>query len=234
MFIHNIMEDMVQELVEEIFNDIELEKRETFCSCYQCKNDVMCYVLNRINPIYIFTSRGASRFKMDYLDNLQRKADIATLIHKGIRRVVKSKRPHFLHMDEADKSMPSGIYFNFPTITGKIINSITFEPLGNVSVMLLHNGQPVEMINPNWQNPYTTHTSSAGIFTFLPKPHPAREDSQSQVFEFELAVDDSAYDAYRRYFEITVIARPEYIEYYTYNTYHDMEDIYLIPKTDEE
>ncbi len=233
MFIHNIMEDMVRELVDEIFNDTELKKREVFCSCHQCKNDVMCYVLNRISPIYIFTSRGASHFKMDYLDNLQRKADIAALIHKGIKRVVSTKRPHFLHNDEAGRISPPGVFFNFPTITGKIINSITFEPLGSVSVGLLRNGTVVEMINPNWQNPYFTRSSTEGIFTFLPKPFPAEEENKPQVFEFELSVDDEEYEPYRRYFEITVVSRPEYIEYYTYNTYHDMEDVYLIPKTEE-
>jgi competence protein ComFB len=230
MIIHNIMEDIVRELTDEIFKDNEIRERETFCSCYQCKSDVMCYVLNRISPIYIFTSRGASHFKVNYLDNLQRRADIQSLIHKGIKRVVKTKRPHFLHHDEAENKTPHGIYFNFPPITGKIIDSITFEPLSEIPVGLYFEGELVEMINPNWQNPYSTHGSTAGIYTFLPKPEAAAKESETRVFEFELVVDTDKYEPFRKYFEITMAATPEYIEYYRYNSYHEIEDLYLIPK----
>lgn len=233
MIIHNIMEDMVRELIDEIFNDRELLKKETFCSCYQCKGDVMCYVLNRISPIYIFTSRGATRFKMNYLDNLQRKADIATLIHRGIKRVGQAKRPHFLHKNEIENRKPHGFFYNIPPLTGKAINSITFEPLGSISVTLHCGGKPVEMINPNWQNPYVTHTKTAGIFTFFPRPLAADRETIEKKFEFELVVEDKGYESYRRYFEVNVTSTDEYIEYYRYNSYIELEDVFLIPKQPE-
>jgi competence protein ComFB len=233
MIVHNIMEDIVRELTEEIFTDPELSGRDTFCSCYQCKNDVMCYVLNRINPIYIFTSRGASHFKMNYLDNLQRRADIAALIYKGIKKVVETKRPHFLHKNEAGDSEHHGTYYNFPTISGKVIDSLTFEPLGNIEISLLRNGSAVEMINPNWQNPYCTHSGTAGIFAFLPMPIEAPGENDEKTFELELAIDAPEYEQYRRYFEITVASSAEYREFYSYGSYFELEDVYLIPRSSE-
>jgi competence protein ComFB len=233
MIIHNIMEDMVRELIDEIFNDSELKKKESFCSCYQCKSDVMCFVLNRISPIYIFTARGATRFKMSYLDNLQRKADIVSLIHRGIKRVGLVKRPHFLHNNENESISPHGFFFNVPALTGKVIDSITFEPLGSISVLLLLGGTPVEMINPNWQNPYLTNMNTAGIFTFFPRPMPAEKYNDIRKCEYELVVEDPVYEAYRRYFEVTVRSSEEFIEYYRYNSFLELEDVFLIPKQTE-
>ena len=63
MIIHNVMEDLVYDEVNKLFDEAE-EKKESWltCSCMQCRVDTMCYVLNRLKPRYIKSGRGLAHF----------------------------------------------------------------------------------------------------------------------------------------------------------------------------
>ena len=76
MDIRNIMEDAVKVLVEELFEREDREKRLGYCTCDQCKLDVQCYVLNRVKPEYIVSSRGLAYSEKEGLDKVQRRADL--------------------------------------------------------------------------------------------------------------------------------------------------------------
>ncbi|MBN2531932.1 MAG: late competence development ComFB family protein [Spirochaetales bacterium] len=232
MEIHNIVEDIVYETAFEIFKDEEVSKKAHFCTCSQCLKDAVCFALNRIDPVYIFSSRGASHFKMNYLDNLQRKADIVALIHKGIDRVIKVKRPHFPHdgMDISEDSAKQGSYFNFPIVSGKMLDSKTFAPVSDIEISLMEKGVPVKMINPNWQNPYLISPVTPGIFSFFPFPLEAKKSGIEREFELELTTHQEKYEPLTHYFKLTIVSENIFSDYFNYNNYFDLKDIHLIPK----
>ena len=168
---------------------------------------------------------------MNYLDNLQRKADIVSLIHKGIDRVIKVKRPHFPHDGKPirEDETREGYYFNFPIISGKILNSETFSPVSDIGIFLYIQGQPMKMITPNWQNPYTISPVTPGIFTFFPYPIEAKKSGIKKEFELELTTDHEKYEPLTHYFKITLVSDNIFEDYFNYNNYFDMKDIHLIP-----
>lgn len=232
MEIHNIVEDIVHETALEIFEDEEVSKKAHFCTCSQCLKDAVCFALNRIEPVYIFSSRGASHFKMNYLDNLQRKADIVALIHKGIDRVIKVKRPHFPHdgKQEFEDTVKHGSFFNFPIISGKILDSEKFGPVSDIAILLMEKGSPVKMINPNWQNPYVISPVTPGIFSFFPFPLEAKRSGIKKEIELELTTDNENYEPLTHYFKLALVSENIFSDYFNYNNYFDLKDIHLIPR----
>jgi len=231
MNFHNLIEDIVIETASDIFSDKDVSEKNDFCKCSQCYKDVICFVLNRMKPVYIFSSRGASHFKMNYQDNLQRRADIVSLIHKGIERVIKVKRPHFSHnnfIDNGDKHANIN-YFIFPTITGKILNSETFSPVCNIPVSLYYKDKLMDMVSSNWQNPYTISTVTACIFAFLPFPIKAASNDIEKVFELEIVIEHEDFKSLRHYFSVIIISDNDFVEYYRYNSFVDLKEIHLIP-----
>ena len=98
MELHNTMEDKVISRVEETFKTLEERgKKGEFCICNQCKMDIICYALNRLTPHYIVSHRGASRAQWKNIERQQQIADIAALIHEGLKRVKHNQRPNFSH-----------------------------------------------------------------------------------------------------------------------------------------
>lgn len=232
MKIHNLMEDIVREKAVEIFSDKNLARQSNFCNCQQCLSDVICYVLNRIKPVYIFSARGAAHFKMNYLENLQREADLVTNIYRGIEQIAKARRPYCSNLESQAQYM-DGYYFNFPTICGKIFNSETFEPVDELSISLYRERKVVDTINKNWPNPYYISSNTSGIYTFFIKPYKAENNDMTRTFEFELIVNSTNYQPLRHYFVLNVSSEKEYIDYYRLNITHTVEDLHLIPISTE-
>ena len=229
MNIHNQLEYMVLEKVNEIFTEEEAGQSMHFCTCHQCRLDVACYVLNRITPLYTVSGRGLAHLESDYQDKLQREADIVSLIKKGIDHVSNAKRPHFPHADEKEKETPEGPFYNFPQIVGRIFNSTNFEPVFDVSVSLLLNGEIVRMVNPNWQNPYIIVSNASGVYSFWSYPESADAKGLERDFELELAVDDPAFAPLRHYIKITVISSNEFLQYKSGSRIYNVDDLYLVP-----
>lgn len=92
MDIRNIMEDAVKVLVEELFEREDREKRLGYCTCDQCKLDVECYVLNRVKPEYIVSSRGLAYSEKEGLDKVQRQADLISLVKEAWGKVSHTPR----------------------------------------------------------------------------------------------------------------------------------------------
>jgi hypothetical protein len=169
---------------------------------------------------------------MHYLDNLQRKADIVSLIHKGIDRVIKVKRPHFPHdsIILPENATKIGAYFNYPVISGKILDSETFAPVSDIEIFLMEKGKKLKMLNPNWQNPYVISPVTPGIFTFFPTPLEAKRKGIKKEIELELTTDHQKYEPLTHYFKLTLVSANVFSDYFNYNNYIDLKDIHLIPK----
>ena len=239
MKIHNMMEDIVLEQVQQIFQDEEAQQRKGFCTCAQCKLDVACFVLGRIPSLYMVSGRGLARLQGDYQKKLQREADLVSLVHQGIDRVNQAKRPDFTHEeDEAGASVPEGHFFNFPQITGRLLNSVSFEPICAIEVTLLKDGKPMAMVDPNWQNPCRIVANTPGVYSFWPYPESADElkrqldqeaEYEPRVFEFEIVVDDPAYQPFRHYFRLDLRARESFLALGSMERVTTLKDLYLNP-----
>jgi len=232
MKIHNLMEDIVKEKTREIFSDRNLAQQSNFCNCEQCLSDVICYVLNRIKPVYIFSARGTAHFKMNYLENLQREADLVTHIYRGIEQIARARRP-FCSETGIPRLTNEGFFFNLPTIIGKLFNSETFEPIDELSISLYSEGKLVESINKNWPNPYYVSNNTPGIFTFFVYPEKAEAANIARTFEFEIIINSTNYEPFRHYFILKSESERHFIDFFRLNKTYSIEDIYLIPVNEQ-
>lgn len=128
------MEEYVAERVEETYNQLNKRRPEWLkCDCESCRLDVTSYVLNKVHPHYIVSGRGAVYTAQTLIDK-QLSADVDALVLDGIRRVATNLRPDHkviaVQTILGDKEAESPA-FNFPVITGTVLNGATFEPLAN-------------------------------------------------------------------------------------------------------
>ena len=136
MNVHNLMEEIVKQKVDKLYENAKEEKVEWLsCDCENCRLDTVSFVLNRIPPKYVVSGRGATHAAID-LDNTQLQADVESLAMEGMRTVSSTKRPY--HLDSSDNDAPKNVqpYFNFNSFTGRIFDGATFEPVSNASVLL--------------------------------------------------------------------------------------------------
>ena len=228
MKLHNVMEDIVGTMVEEIFAEEELSGAEGFCTSDQCKLDVTCFVLNRVTPKYIVSGRGLTHFDIDYLDKLQREADLASRIYAAIEVVSNNQRPQPGRPQDSESE--SGPCFNPPTFTGRVFNSLTFEPVSDVEVVLYRDGELVTMISSNWQNPVRIVPNTPGSYSFWPRPIAAEEIDQRETLEFEIAIDSADYEPIKHYFQLSLQAQNGTLGYFTVDQNVQVKDLYLVPR----
>ena len=229
MDIHNQMEDIVTRRVNDIFDEEQKSENQAYCGCEQCRLDVSCYVLNRLVPRYVVSERGVAHTESGYLAKVQEKADIAALIHEGIGRVSSSKRPFFSHGAVDEPHPRQGAVFSFPMIKGRVINGVNFEPISEIEVALNVNSEPVEMVDPNWQNPCFIHPSGAGSFYFLPASKKADDVGERATFQFEVLIDDRRFEPLHHFFSISAISSRRHGYAVHTDQYHSCEDLYLFP-----
>ncbi len=176
MDIHNLMEDLVKATVNELFDAEERGASGSWCTCGQCRMDVACYVLNRIRPEYVVSSRGIAYTEQDYGEKLQKTADVVSLAREGWARINSAKRPNHEHVSNGavmERPAPEGPVFNLPPIMGRVFNVSNFEPVSGATVTLGDGGSLQPMMDANWQNPYGIVKNTAGTFIFWPAPVPA-------------------------------------------------------------
>ncbi|MCF7928290.1 MAG: late competence development ComFB family protein [Spirochaetales bacterium] len=233
MQLHNIMEEHVLTLVDQIFKEeLFVDQNEDFFSSDQCRLDVACYVLNRIQPMYVVSGRGIAHVSSDYQEKLQREADLVALIRKGITKVQKARRPE--SGINTDRSHPGGPYFNIPPIVGRIFHCINFAPARGIRVSLLQDGRMINMMNSNWQNPYTIAEQTAGTYTFWPYPELASEKGQKKNFEFEVSVRESGFEELHYFFNLELEAEEQFVDYYRSEAETHVKDLYLCPINGDE
>lgn len=231
MKIHNLLEDIVIDKVEEIFDEEESNPTLGFCTCRQCRLDVACYVLNRVEPEYVVSGRGYAHLRAEYDGDSQKTADITALVTDGIKKVSRSKRPFFPHSGQKEDDSPEGPYFNFPIIAGRVFDGKTFEPVSDIEVYLTSDGQIVPMKNPNWQNPYLIARSTAGNFMFWPGPVPAKKVGERNTVNFKITVVSELYEELSHFFTLEVTSSEERLDTFCINENYLLGDLYLFTQS---
>jgi len=237
MDIHNTNEDMVYDAVQTIFDEIQHDGNpEQFCLCYQCRIDTICYTLNRIEPNYIVSNRGFTRIDQSGIKRQQIEADINALIYKGLRLVQHNMRPTSPHDGSGDvvHKVASPPLFDIPTITGRLFNGISFEPITDVDVYLCYEGEPVKMRNSNWQNPFKMIPSTPGVFSFWPAPIEADIPDLTKEFKFTLKVSSPDYEPLNHFFNINSTSKFHNPQSYALNRTFKLPDLYLFPPGEAE
>jgi competence protein ComFB len=219
-------------LVQKTFDEIQHRGNpEKLCLCYQCRVDTICFTLNRVESHYIVSNRGLTRvIDPASINNQQMEADITTLIYKGIRLVNHNLRPTAPH--DGTATSPTKIYnplFDIPTISGRIFNGISFEPITGIEVSLNCDGELVKMRNNNWQNPYTMVASTPGVFSFWPAQIVAENPDITQEFKFSLKVKSPDYEPMTHFFNIKSTSKFHTSQSYTLNRTYILPDLYIFP-----
>jgi competence protein ComFB len=232
MEIRNLMEDIVLATVGELF---ELEARDKtlgYCTCAQCKLDVACYVLNRIKPEYILSSRGLAYSERDSLDKVQKRADIITLAKEGWASVEHRPRPTTDHAATAAlRSLPEGPAFNIPAVMGRAFNGLNFEPIAAGCISLLVNGKLATMVDQNWQNPFVFAQATAGSFSFWPCPEAAAAAGVEKSFSCELRLEVPGFEPLSHYFDLGLAADRSAKAEFSLLGVSKIPDLYLFPRT---
>ncbi len=232
MTIHNLMEDVVFQIVNEICDEKERgDKGGEFCTSAKCRLDIACVVLNRITPRYVTSGRGLAHVETDYQEDRQNRVDIVTLANEGLKRISLHKREYY--SDESENGIiegEQGPLFNFPAIKGRLLNGKTFEPVKDVQISLLQNDELVPMASSRWQNPYTMVQSTSGNFLFWPAPVPAEKAGEKRSFEFELAAEKSGFEPFRHYFSLDLESDSRFVDVFLFYKDLSLSDLFLLPK----
>jgi competence protein ComFB len=229
--IHNTVEDTVFTQVTELCDSIEKDKKNKVCTCRQCRIDTACYVLNRIEPRYISSSRGIARVEQETIARQQEEAEIVSLIYEGIEQVNHNLRPFINHgLKTAGLETASNTpVFNFPTIIGRVFNGLNFEPLTDVKVELCRNGDLVAMKDAAWQNPFNVVSNTEGTFTFWPTSIPAESINTHKVFEYSVKLESPNLEPLTHIFTIPVTSEIQTTETYSIERSFKLPDLYMFP-----
>ena len=237
MKLHNTMEDEVIFRVDEILDVLDKEENHgKFCTCNQCRMDVICYTLNRLQPHYIVSHRGASRLRKDGIERQQQTADIAALIYEGIKRVTHNQRPNCAqHTTESEKGTDSKYaVFNIPTIMGRLFNGDNFSPLADVDVELLLEGEIVPMKDANWHNPCRLVHNTEGSFSFWPAPVKASRANTRKIFTYTLRVSGPEFETLTHFFKIPVASETQAASSFSLERTFKLPDLYMFPPGEAE
>jgi competence protein ComFB len=233
----NTVQGKVISKVEEIFEALDrTENTGKFCTCDQCKMDVICYVLNRTPPRYIVSNRGASRSLEEGIGSQQQLADIAALIHDGLKQINHNLRPNFTHSNE--KSAPSKEAavpkFNIPTIMGRVFNGNNFAPISEATIELIWAGELVTMRDKNWQNPYRIIHQIEGNYSFWPAPVPASKVNNHKIFEYILRISAPEFETLTHTFKIPVASGIQPPMSFSPDRTFKLPDLYMFPPGEAE
>ncbi len=231
MKVHNLMEDVVTKVVDDLFKD-ESRVKPDIAGCMRCKMDVVCYVLNRLKPEYIISGRGLIHFEEDYHNKIQLEADIISIASEGIKKITDIQRPYY-NTTEKNILKDSPYFFNFPAILGQILNGKSFEPLDNVLVSLFMDGKPVMMIDNTWENPYLVVKSTRGNFSFMPMPVPTDKEKEKRLFSMELKIKKEGFEELNHFFDLALESETELKASYNIEWTYKTEPLYLFPEGEE-
>jgi competence protein ComFB len=238
MELHNIMEDIVSEYLDEVL----LEKKG-ICTCDQCRTDMACYALNKVRPMYVVSSRGIIHSENKRRLNFQDDIDIYSIVLEAIDVISKTKR-HDIDLkipeidifsefkDNGDNLIRGKYFFNFPQIVGRVLESDTLNPIDDVEIALNHMiaDEHVKMFNNNWKNPLHLVPQMEGSFSFWPAPLIGEKEGIQKEFQLNIHIKKPGYETIRRYFEIRSVSTNELTKIIKKGKIYRLDDIYLYPE----
>jgi competence protein ComFB len=236
MGLHNFMEDIVSQYLEEI-----LTQKIDICKCQQCREDMACYALNKVKPMYLVSSRGIIHTQNKKRLNYQDEIDVYSIVSESVNVVSKTKRHDEKYKntvlnenetEDASYFSESGCYFNFPQIVGRILDSETLSSIDNVEISLNHldSVQPIKMFNDKWKNPLKIVPQMEGVFSFWPSPEPSDKSGIQKDFQFNLKISKKGFENINRFIEIRLISSDALNRFVKTENIHMVEDIYLYPE----
>lgn len=233
MEIHNLMEDEILHIVNEICNEEEAaDNPHNYSTSRLSRLDAVCYVLNRMQPRYVTSARGVAYVETDFSGHPQTRIDAVTLAHEALRRVSFVQRYYAGSSAEIDPAPDHATYgrphFNFPTIKGRLFHGTTFEPVSGIAVHLRCGSEPVAMFDPRWQNPFVLGDNTYGTYLFWPNSLPADAGAE-RSFEFEVSAAVDGFDPLHHFFALDIKADPTRAEVFRFDREYVVPDLYLFP-----
>lgn len=222
MEIHNLMEELITSVVDEVCREDEAGANR-YCTKPACRVDAACYVLNRVPPRYVSSGRGLAHLTDELRADTQAIVDVLRLVHEGLARVTSISRTFY---EDGDTEHALGPVFNFPTISGRILDGEGFMPLSAAEVALWHGDSLMPMFDARWQNPYRIADQTPGTFLFWPNCVPADAPGVERQFDLEIRVAHEAYDPVNHLFSITVTSEKRTADIFSLDRDHHLPDLY--------
>jgi hypothetical protein len=113
---------------------------------------------------------------------------------------------------------------------GRVFDGRTFAPLGEGSVRLIAEGVEVEMLDPNWQNPFVLAGATGGTFIFWPHPLAAAAGEAERRFVFEIKVEVPGLERLSHYIEMALSPERSARRDFSLQRVHKVPDLYLFPE----
>ncbi|GAB6090897.1 late competence development ComFB family protein [Spirochaeta dissipatitropha] len=230
MKIRNIIEESVIKTVNEIVEEDQNTSNPQYSASEQCRMDAACYVLNRIPPRYISSARGQTYADKESYTNFQFNIDLMALVHEGLRRVTSIQRSYYSNQSSGSVD-ETGSYYQFPVIKGRILHGLNFEPVSDIEILILIDGNRTEMIDSNWQNPFPISAQADGTYAFWPRPIAADSESKSvpRIFHFQLQIKNPAYENMQHAFQLEIVPEEKNAMDLYSTPDHRIPDLYLVP-----
>jgi len=241
MYIHNTVEDIVINHLEEI-----LSLKDNICKCEQCKTDMICYSLNRIKPMYVVSSRGIIHTENKKREHIQEEIDIYSTVVEAVE-VVSNTRRHKVNNEykniepgtsavSTDFQSETGCFYNFPQIVGRVFDSSTLNPIMNAKISLRNEKDEnlVIMFNKLWSNPISLVPQTNGTYTFWPKSIQAEKPKIQKDFHFYLQIEADNFQIICKFFFIRLISDEKISPFIKKENIFYINDIFLNPEGFEE
>lgn len=223
MNLYNQFEQLVSDTVDQLFDELIADGSSDVCDCRQCRLDVACYALNRLPPRYIVSERGFTH--MEATRDIQERADLIALVNEGIERVSTTRRPGHNDSGRADSPARPGPSFDFPVITGRVLEGTTFEPISAAEVAVIVDGIPAAPHGPTWRNPLELTGNALGRYSIWPGPLDADAIGVLRRFAIIVSVSSPGHEPLDHRFTID-IESAQSVSPVPKRT-HEIEDLYL-------
>ena len=198
----------------------------------------MCYTLNKVNPLYIVSSRGIIHTENKKRYQFQDEIDILTTLNEAIE-IVSNKRRHdiidtklVLNKEiDLNKNLESKneIFYNFPQIVGRIFDSLDMTPINDVEITLFDESgkNEIQMFDSNWKNPIKIVNEMNGTYAFWPASVRTTKAGIQKDFQMSLSVKKNDYEPTSKYFYIRTVSSKGLIDHISKDNIYYIDDIFI-------
>jgi competence protein ComFB len=182
----NLIEMIVQDIVDEV-----LSRDEKFKSIKYHRDDIIAYVLNRVQPRYVTGERGIIHTRIDPTLKYQQHSDILFLIYEAIELFSK-RRTTEIDEKKASSEKFAGL---MPHIIGEVLEESTLSIIPDLKVTLLYKDAPAAMMDSGWNNPYITKKATRGYYHFWPG-YISEKMGSSDSIDFKISFEHPKFQSF--------------------------------------